>query len=81
MKTARDKFIFRCSSGDEKVLYSDELLSPIINPVVVNNMYKKRLSLKTQDKIRDCIMLAARIRNIERIIHFEKFHEDRYWGH
>lgn len=49
-KTTRDKLSFVCGR-ETRILYIDELTTPIVNPVVVNNMLKKRKSFKMFNKV------------------------------
>lgn len=80
--TSRDKFILNNKDKSAcRVLYTDELLTPIINPVVINNMRKAFVSIPMQNKIRDCIMFNAKMLIIQDVIHKTEIRELDHWGH
>lgn len=81
-QTSRDRFIL--SNKDKtvcKILYTDELLTPIVNPVVINKMRKEFVSIPMQNRIRDCIMFNSKITIIQSAIHKTGINELEHWGH
>lgn len=79
-KSKRDLLAFQTLSGADYCLYEDEMLTPIINPTVINSMLKKNVSVKMHQKLYECILCQGRHYRVQCIIRREHIEEQPISG-